>query len=80
MIHGPAGFMGVQKPYITITRPNQSLPESYHKYEGFPSNMTCTLGDLSGFTKVESIKLSIPNATALEKEAIVTLLQGGVYL
>lgn len=80
MIHGPAGFMGVQKPYINIIRPRQSLPVDYQSYEGFPSNITETLGNLSGYTKVESIKLSIPEATALEKEAIVTLLQGGVIL
>ena len=80
MIHGPAGFMGVQKPYVTITRPRQSLPDGYNTYEGYPSNITANLGNLEGYTKVESIKLAIPGATALEKEAIITLLQGGVYL
>ena len=80
MIHGPAGFMGVQTPYINIIRPRQSLPEGYNTYEGYPSNITRKLDDLSGYTKVESIKLAIPGATALEKEAIVTLLQGGVIL
>lgn len=80
MIHGPAGFMGVQKPYINIIRPRQSLPEGYNTYEGYPSNITRKLDDLNGYTKVESIKLAIPKATALEKEAIVTLLQGGVIL
>lgn len=80
MIHGPAGFMGVQKPYINIIRPRQSLAEDYQTFEGFPSNITETLGNLEGYTKVESIKLAIPEATALEKEAIITLLQGGVYL
>lgn len=80
MIHGPAGFMGVQKPYVNIIRPRQSLPEGYARYEGFPSNITEELSNLEGFTKVESIKLSIEGATALEKEAIITLLQGGVYL
>lgn len=77
---GSAGIMGVQKPYITIKRPNPCIPYGQNEVQGYPSFIYETLGSLSGFTKVSDIFLDNINATDAEKDEILTLLKGGVIL
>lgn len=74
------GYLGVQKPYITRTIPRQSLPQNYSTYEGYPSNIRESLGSLSGFTKIYSIRPSGFTCTTDELDEIVTLLKQGVIL
>lgn len=74
------GYLGVQIPYITRTIPRQSLPENYSTYEGYPSNITETLGSLSGFTKVYSIRPNGFTCTSEELDELITLLKGGIIL
>lgn len=74
------GFLGVQTPYITRTIPRQSLPENYSTYEGYPSNITETLGSLSGFTKVFSIRPNGFKCTTEELDELVGLLKEGIIL
>lgn len=70
-----------KKPYIIINRPYANLPENYQSYNGFASNMTSQLSNLTGFTKVIYCKLEgFSRATGVEKEKISSLLQGGVIL
>lgn len=76
-----SGWLGVQYPYLIIKRTRQSLPENYGTYEGLPSNITSILGDLSGYTVVESVHIDdIPLASDNEKEEIERLLKEGVIL
>lgn len=75
-----AGYMGIQRCYVIITRPIQSLAVDYRKFQGYPSNVTEVLSNLSGFTAVESIHLENVPATDEEKNEIVKLLQEGVIL
>ena len=75
-----AGYLGVQKCYLVISRPRQSLAENYNSFVGYPSNITSTLGSLKGFTQVESIHLENIPATDEEKSEIEQLLKAGVII
>lgn len=74
------GQMAIQTPFLIITRPEQSLPENYKHYNGYPSNITSRLGDLTGFTQVENIRLNDIPATQPEIIEIYDLLQKGVII
>lgn len=77
-ISGPGGVMGIQTPYLILTRPRQALPSKQNEFTGYPSFITVTLGELSGYTEVHSIHLENIPATADELSEIETLLKGGV--
>lgn len=77
-ISGPGGVMGIQTPYLILTRPRQALPSKQNTFIGYPSFITVTLGELSGYTEVHSIHLENIPATADELSEIETLLKGGV--
>lgn len=77
---GAAGYMGVQTPYIIVEYPKQSLPKNYMKYNGYPCNMSFTLGDLTGYTQCETVRFKTTRATDEERKEIVQFLQAGVIL
>lgn len=79
-IGSSAGILSVQKPYLIIERPKQSLPEYQNTFTGYPSNITANVGSLSGYTEFESINLDGLSLTSSEKDELETLLKGGVYL
>lgn len=74
------GFLGVQTPYLVITRPRQCLPENNGHFQGYPLYTTERLGDLTGFTKVAQIHLDDIDATDSELKEIARLLTEGVIL
>lgn len=75
---GSAGLMGIQKPYLIITRPRQVIPASQNSYTGYPSFITESLGSLSGYTEVEQCHLEHVPATGEELAEIERLLKEGV--
>lgn len=78
---GSVSLMDDFVPYMIFHRPVQSLAKDYNKFKGYPSNITATLGSLSGYTEVEHIHLdNLPNATNAEMEEIKNLLKQGVLL
>lgn len=78
-LSGVGGAYACMRPFISITRPKMSLPQSYVQDKGLPSNITSSLAELSGFTQVSSIHLTgLSGATEKEKEEIVELLKTGV--
>lgn len=80
-ITGSAGLMSYFNAFLIIHRPIQSLAKGYNKFKGYPTNVTYTLGSLSGYTEVEHINLQgISNATESEMQEIKNLLQAGVIL
>lgn len=79
-ISGNVGILGVQKPYVEIIRPRQALPQNQNILQGYPSLIYSRLGDLSGYTEIESINLENINATDEEKTEIFNLLNSGVIL
>lgn len=77
---GSAGILSVQRPYIIIERPNLSVPSNVQKFVGQTSNISATLGSLSGFTMVEYVHIEGVPATDEEIKEIEQLLKEGVYL
>jgi hypothetical protein len=77
---GTGGMLGIQTPYLILTRPNQAIPKNKNKYSGYPSYITYKLSSLSGFTIVDSIHLSNIPATDDEIKEIEDILKGGVIL
>lgn len=75
---GSPGLMGIQTPYLIITRPRQALPIGQNSFTGYPSFMTESLGSLSGYTEVEACHLEHVPCTAEELEEIERLLKEGV--
>lgn len=74
---GTGGLMAIQKPYIVLTRPRQALPAQQNKYTGYPSFITVNLGELEGYTEVESVHLENIPATGAELSELETILKTG---
>lgn len=79
-ISGSTAIMSVKQPYLCLTTPRQSMPEGYEKVCGFPCNIGGTLGNFSGYTVVEDIRLNGLVATSPEVEEIYKLLKSGVII
>lgn len=80
-ISGSAGMLGIKVPYLLIEFPNQSLADNYKHFVGYPSNITETLGNLSGYTEVEQVIASgFGGITDVEMGELLEILKGGVYL
>ena len=75
---GTGGMLGVQTPYIILTRPRQAVPSSQNVFTGYPSFITTKLADLSGYTEVYKIHLENIGATEDELNEIESLLKSGV--
>lgn len=72
------GLLGIQKPYLILTRPKQALPENQNKYTGYPSFITMALSECSGYTEIDSIHLENMSCTDEEAQEIENLLKSGV--
>lgn len=77
---GNLGFISTLRPYLMITRPKQCFPRNFNTFEGQPSYVTGTIGNLSGYTKVYSVHLQNITATVEELNEIETLLKNGIIL
>lgn len=77
---GSSGLMGHQKPYIIYTVPRLIVPGRQNNFIGYPSYITRTLGDLTGYTQIDNIHLSGIPASQSEQAEIEQLLREGVYL
>lgn len=72
-----AGAMGIMEPYFILTRPVQSVPETWQADKGYPANISAQLGTLTGYTEVSEINLEC-SGTEAEKKEIIDLLKKGV--
>ena len=77
---GMGGMLGVQTPYLILTRPRQALPRSQNKFIGYPSFITRKLSDVSGYTEIDSVHLDGIPATEQELSEIESLLKSGVIM
>ena len=76
-----ASMMGVRRPYLYIERPVSSYARNYQHELGIPANIWGTLGDVSGFIKMENVHVDgIAGATDFEKNEIARLLAQGVIV
>ena len=82
--------LGIQYPYIVVSRPEQNIPSDYGAYFGYPSNINESLYNLKGYTEIGEIHLTniftnyYENVnvypTSEELSAIENILKGGVIL
>lgn len=79
-IGSAAGIMGLQKPYLIVEYPNPCKPKKQYHYIGYPSFVTVTLGDLTGFASFENVILSGISCTDEERQIILGMCQEGIYL
>ena len=77
-LSGTGGMLGVQTPYLILTRPRQAVPSQQNKFMGYPSFITENLGSISGYTEVEFVHLENISATESELSEIENLLKTGV--
>lgn len=76
---GSGAGMSIQYPFIIISRPEQSIPDGYGHYFGYPSNVFTGLGAVSGYAEIGSIHLDgFSSATVEELEEIESRLKEGV--
>lgn len=75
---GMGGMLGIKYPYVIIERPAQAIPEDQNEFVGYPSFVTKTLGDLSGYNEIYSIHLENIPATNSELNEIESILKSGV--
>lgn len=79
MVAGPVGSMDVKYPYLIISRPKMAIPEAYGTIQGYPSNISMPLADVTGFAKIKELHLdNISGATSDEIDEIESLLKDGV--
>lgn len=75
---GTGGLLGIQTPYLILTRPRQALPKDQNVFKGYPSFITATMGDLSGYTEIDTVHLEDIPATDAEIVEIESILKTGV--
>ena len=66
--------------YAIVTKPDAYIPENFNHTNGRPLMQTKTLGDLHGYTVVDSVHLENFECTADELSQIETALMSGVIL
>lgn len=77
-LSGSVGLLDDFRPFFIFHRPVQSLASNFKTFKGYPSNITRTLSNVSGYTEVEYINLqNIPNATSAEMDEIKSILTSG---
>lgn len=73
-----AGLMGVQYPYLIITRPIPCFPVDQPSYMGIPSFKVKNITSGAGFERFQNIILKT-SATEAEQKEIISLLESGVF-
>ncbi len=61
------GLMGIQKPYLIISRPRAVVPSGLNKYSGYPAYKGGKLGDFNNFTVVQDIRIKNLNGATMEE-------------
>lgn len=77
---GGAGQFDVLTPYLIIERPVKCLPQYYNTLEGCASASGGKLSSFKGYAEFSSIDLSGISCTDSERDEILSLLKGGVFV
>ena len=79
---GGVGLLGHQIPYMIISRPRLCKPANQDFFEGYPSFIQTTIGDLvgKGFTSFTDVIIASQYLTESEESELEEILKGGVYL
>lgn len=73
------GYMP-QTCYLIMERPKLPPLGNYGALIGYACYISGTIGSVSGFSVFDNVQLNVPTATAGEKDEIIRLLTGGVYV
>lgn len=79
-LSGTGGLMGIQIPYLIITRPRQAIPEGQNRFIGYPSFITDFISNFKGYTEITEVHLEGIYATSAELTEIESILKSGVLL
>ena len=77
---GNAGAMGGKTPYLIIERPQTKTASLFPVLNGYPTNYSSVLGNLSGQVKVSDVHVEGIPATNIELEQIEALLKSGILI
>ncbi len=77
-VGGMAGQLGIQKPYLIITRPKVCVPDRQNKYIGYPTYTTVVLSELEGYNEISAIHIEGVPATENEISELENILKTGV--
>lgn len=69
-----------QKPYIVINRPKVDINEKFGHFHGFRCDFYDKIENLSGYIECDTPILNDLTATETEKEMIIEILRGGLYV
>lgn len=79
-LNGDAGFLGNYTPYLIVNRPVQALPKLYSSQIGYATRSSGTISIFKGYLEVDTADLSGIACTDSERDEILSLLKGGVYV
>ena len=74
------GLFMPNKCYFIVERPKVLNVPYYGRLVGYTCYKSGLVGDFSGFSRFENVKLDITNANDYEKNEIIKLLKNGIYL
>lgn len=77
-LSGSGSLLGIQRPYLMLTRPRQCRPKNQNSFLGYPSFTNQKLENLSGYAELEEVHLENVHASQEETQEIETLLKSGV--
>lgn len=82
-LSGSTAYMDSQEPYIIVERPIDDNPYNYRAFKGYVLNMRYNLGNLKGYTEIESETLWVDKfdgITEEEAEMLRDITGSGFYL
>lgn len=77
-VSGVSGYLGQPTPYLIRTTPEAYIPNDQNAFIGYPSYISLSLGEISGYNEVESIHLENIPATGDELTELEQILKEGV--
>lgn len=77
-VSGVSGYLGQPTPYLIRTTPEAYIPNDQNGFIGYPSYISLSLGEISGYNEVESIHLENIPATGDEIDELEAILKEGV--
>ena len=77
---GNAGAIGIKTPYLIIERPQVRIAEDFPLLDGYPTNISTTVGECSGHLVCSTVHVSGIAATDTELRKIESLLKSGIEI
>lgn len=79
-LSGNAGAMGIKKPYLIISRPQDSTAQNYETLQGNGASVYVTLNECHGYTVVDAVHVDNVACTDDERDLIESQLKSGIII